>query len=193
MTQIFIAGIFVALTLSTVQAKAAFTDADAIAEAAKYDTGCFESTPRTVTKIENKFRDDENDVSSPERTAEFYFVTCVAGAYAEKNVLLRVETRYTNTGATEVLAAVPLASPRMNKYGNVSGMTAEVVVDRLSFDVDKNVFVTFAKAQSGPMLYLVGTYALYRDEVILRRYVVDRKEGRGGEKVVFKTKASLTR
>lgn len=174
MNKTFFAAVLSIVLFSTVSAFAqskTFSEADAIAVSDKLEMYCNPDMPKYVEKIAFKFRYDYEDAKSPERTANYFAVTCVAGAYNESSVLLRASDE------SETLHPVSFAVPRINGAGKLVGFTADVVTGSLTYDAAAKTLSIFSKGRGIGDLYVAGTYELHENEVILRSYTIDNIEG----------------
>ena len=153
------------------------TEIDAIAEAHKYDMGCNEFNteiePRFAQKIVHKFSYSYDTKSDPERSVEYFVVSCPAGAYNTNSMLFRVD-RYENR-----LAPVALALPRLNTKDQVTGWTADVVLGDLNYEEKTGTLTSFSKGRGIGDLYAMGTYRLFEEDVVLVKYFLDNTEGDG--------------
>lgn len=170
------------------------TAADAIAESDTYDMYCNDGIPKTVEKIDHFFRYSYEGPKDAMHGLSYFIVSCSAGAYNASSMMFRVESSYSRGKTVEVLKPVSFAVPRTNNKDQIVGWSADVVTAALAYDKKTNQLTSFSKGRGLGDLYVLGTYALIEDEVVLRKYEVDNKEGDDdAATVVFEATQPLAR
>ncbi len=168
--------------------KTAFGEADALAEAKKFDMGCNEWATSEVERISVSFKYSYEDASDPVREQGYFIVRCTAGAYNTSSVLLSEDTY------AGVLRPVPLSVPLTNRKNKLVGFTAEIVTGDLSFDPKTSLLSTFSKGRGIGDMYVHGIYQLFETQVVLREYTIDNVEGDDVEvKPIFKATQPIDR
>lgn len=151
-------------------AKIVFGDSDALAAAEKYDMTCNDLSQRTVEHISVSYKLDYETAKDPIREQQYFIVSCLAGAYNDNSVLLRVDY-------DDQLRAVSFASPEINRKGKIIGFSADVVTGALSYNAKKQTLTSFSKGRGIGDLYVSGTYQIFETQVILREYTIDNVPG----------------
>lgn len=164
------------------------TDSDVIEKAKQYEMNCNEGVEVQVQKISHSYSYSYEKATAPKHKADFYIVTCPAGAYNMASVLL-----YADSGSG--LTVVPLTSPLVNaKNQRVIGWRSQIVVGYLAYDDKKNILVSYSRGGGVGDLSEVATYSILEDMVLLRKYELDNTEdGKIAPKVIFVSKEPLKR